>query len=762
MSLYELAFNEFMYYKKYKQHDIRDCGAACLATVLSYYGIRLSLAVCREQTGTTLQGTNIYGIIKGAEINGLVGEAYNGNINDLIEGIETNEIHFPFIAHVITSEDVEHFVVVLSYKHNNIYIFDPAKGKYKLSISDFKKVWTGYIIVFEKSLDFKKNKQKELQIPKYIKILCNVKQKLIIAIVCSVLITIITLLGTLVYQQLIDKILLTDGNHTEEEYETEGNDDMVVGGNEDYFYSVQNIENVSDALDSARLLFATIIGAYLIQGLIQFLRGYTISKISRQIDSEIMKMYTSKLYDLKMEFFQVFRTGEILSRFTDIEQIRNFITYDVLVLFFDIITFVLGAIIMCIISVKLFLMSFVIMFLYLMVVLAYKSKIGKASNDLMAINGKLVSDYKENIEGMEITKLCNAQRDKSNKLYEEMDLYNNKLYDAQIIYTKQNVLTNCVSNIGIVMVLWMGAVLIINKQLTIGLLMTFSTLINYVISPIQEIVEMQPDMQKSFIALERLNDVLDSTKNEKDDNLKDNKIIEINKIDISHLSFGYGGDEKIVDNLSLTLHKGEKLALLGESGSGKSTLMKILLKIYKANNGKILFNEQEIDNISYSNIRSKVAYIPQETVLFSDSIRNNITMGNDDISEEKIVKVCEKCDIMDFINSTPFGLDTVIGENGRNLSGGQRQKFALARALVREPQVLILDEATSQIDERSEKNVLTSIFGDCDIKIYIIIAHKRSTIELCDKIAYMKNGHIVEYGTREDLRKMQKAYYDTD
>lgn len=277
--------------------------------------------------------------------------------------------------------------------------------------------------------------------------------------------------------------------------------------------------------------------------------------------------------------------------------------------------------------------------------------------------------------------------------------------------------------------------------LTLGLLMTFSTLIGYAVMPVKEIIEMQPVIQKAIVAADRLNDVLEGRD---EDTAAGGSVSCGGDIKMSNATFCYGNRDAVLSGLTLHIKAGEKAAVVGKSGSGKTTLAKLLLKLESLEEGDILIDGKNIKNLSTDCIRKKIAYVQQDTFLFSDTIRKNLICQNDGVSEEELTEVCKICQIYDFIQHLPNGFDERIDEGGSNLSGGQKQRFAIARALLRKPRILILDEATSHLDKANERNINKIIFDQCENMTCILITHNVSVLEKCDRIFVLEDGKAVE------------------
>lgn len=750
-----------MFYKKYKQHDERDCGAACLATVLSYHGLRLPLAKCKELVKTSLIGTNIYGIVDGAKSQGLEAEAYEGSIDELLHGISSGDFSLPLIAHIVSEEGMEHFVVITNISAKRIKLFDPAKGCRTLSIDCFSRLWTGHIIAFEKAKDFSAGNYTKGSFSKFLKILGRQKLLIIQIIAASLIVMVVSLIGSLAYEVVIDNIIApvsvtethneTDDNHTHSE-------ELDLGGLnlfEMFFYKMDKIENY---FSEAKYIFWALIGLYIIQTCLQIARGVMLAKISKRIDLSLMGTYIQKLHTLPPAYFHNFKTGEILSRFSDISEIRNAISGAALALIFDTLSFLGGAVIMWIINKTLFGLMMNVAVVYFAVIILFKPLIEKINMKIMTANAMTIANFKESTDGIETIRLYNAENYSLGKLDRNIKELTKNIFKGQVTYSIQNAAVYLIESLSLILTLWIGSKLVVSGQLTLGFLMTFSTLIGYIIMPIKEIIEMQPNIQKAFAAADRLNDVLDS-QDEDFGAVSDSMALNGN-IELKDVFFRYNNDFLTLKGITVSIKQGEKIAITGESGCGKTTIAKLLMKIYSPESGNISIGNFDIEEISCRTLRRCAVYIPQDTFLFSDTIRNNLTLGNENISSGEIDIVCRISMVYDFIDKLPYGLDTMLDEGGKNLSGGQRQRLAIARALLRKPDILIMDEATGQLDGKTELAIHNAILKECHGMTCIIIAHRLTTLERCDKIAVIDDGKVCEYGTHKELMNLKGKYCD--
>ncbi len=728
-----------------KQHDQRDCGAACLSMISSYYGLKQPLSKYRELTKTDRMGTNLYGLVDGANKIGLEAQASSGTPEDLFSGISSGEINFPFIAHIVSDGALLHYVVVFEIKNGMLVVGDPAKGKMRIDVETFVNLWTGYIVTFNKTDEFKKGNTQKGSIFKFFGLLKGQYKKLIGVMILSGIISAVGIMGAFVFELVIDDFALAEGYYEETEEDSEEEDEE-----HDHSVITQLLEELEESVSvsSFHLIFIAIILLYLLQGFIQMMRGYLIASVSRKIDLRLILSYYCHIIDLPISSVSVRQTGEYISRFSDTGTIRTAISSATLTLVLDSIMVVAFGVILFMQSWKLAIVSLLIIVFYAATVLIYRKPLSNANRQVMEQDAVVQSYLKESIDGVETVKASCASEQVEEVATSKLRKLINLIFRNSVLSVSQEAIADTVELVGTMVILWLGFSMVLTDQTTIGELITFYVLVGYFTDPIKNLIELQPTIQTAFIAVDRLNDILDLQKEDEDENSAPLGTVE--KWEINNIDFRYGNRKLTLNDVSISISKGEKIAIIGESGSGKTTLAKLLLRFYDAEKGEILADGKQIQTISLSSLRQAIAYIDQNTFLFADTVKNNLLIGNQ-ATDEEIAKACKVAHADEFIENLPFGYDTPLDENGSNLSGGQCQRLAIARAILRKPQLLILDEATSNLDTITESGIKDTVFGLNEDLSCIIIAHRLSTIRNCDRIYVMDNGHIIESGTHDEL-----------
>lgn len=459
-----------------------------------------------------------------------------------------------------------------------------------------------------------------------------------------------------------------------------------------------------------------------------------------------------------MNFFGTRKVGEIISRFNDASKVRDAISGATLTIMIDTLMAIVGGIILYFQNAKMFGITIIVVVLYFIIVLSFNKWYKRLNEQQMENNAQLTSYMVESLNGIQTVKAYNAEREAKLKSETKFIRLLRSVFKLSWVGNLQGSLVGFVELTGQVVILWIGAYTVIKGNMTIGQLIAYNSLLAYFLDPVKNLINLQPQMQTAIVASERLGEILDL---EVEKTKEQNKLTPLSlkgSIEFKNVTFRYGTRRPVLENISLIINKGEKIALVGESGSGKTTLVKLLLQLYSAETGEILINGNNIKDINIETLRDKIAYIPQETFLFSGSIMDNLKLGLDDVTPEQIYDACKKAQAHDFINELPLRYETRLEENGSNLSGGQRQRLAIARAILKQPDILILDEATSNLDSITESAIQQTIEEYSKEMTTIIIAHRLGTIKKCDQIYVMEKGRIVESGSHRMLLEKHQIY----
>lgn len=711
--------------KKYyciKQHDITDCGAACLATIAKQYGYKIPITKIREIAGTDKQGTNAYGVIKAAKEIGFSAKGVKGDQEAFF-----SEFPLPAIAHVVVDGQLLHYVVIhaIDKDKDKIVIADPGKGLSTYTSEEFFKCWTGVLILMTPTASFERGDDTTGLFKRFFGLLIPQKSFLIHIFFASIIYTLLGILGAFYFKFLLD--------------------DIVPG----------NLRKTLHVISIGIILlnvFKVILNAF---------RTQLLLYLSQKIDIPMILGYYNHVLDLPMSFFGTRKTGEIISRFQDASKIREAISGATLSMMIDTLMALVGGIILFNYNAVLFGVAFIMLILYGVIVFAFNKPIKDINRKQMEDNSQLTSYLVESLNGIETVKAFNAENQSKLKTETSFVVLLKSVFKGGIIDNIRGSITTTVGSIGGIVILWVGAMNVLDGRLTVGQLLVFNSLLAYFIEPVKNLIDLQPMLQTAIVASDRLGEILDlEIEKDKQDYKKLRPSSLKGEIEMKNLDFRYGTREPVLKNINMKIQSGERIALVGESGSGKTTLVKMLLDLYSPEKGEILINGYNIKDISLETLREKIAYVPQDTFLFSGSIRENLELGHHNLEYEDIIEAAKLAKAHDFINDFPLRYNTRLEENGSNLSGGQRQRLSITRAILKKPDILILDEATSSLDSITEKAIEKTI-NEVTVGITtFVIAHRLSTIMRCDRIFVMDKGEIVESGTHKELMSKKGKYFD--
>lgn len=719
----------FQKYYCVKQHDITDCGAACLATITKQYGFRTTITRIRETAGTDKQGTNAYGVIKAAEKLGFTAKGVKGDKTAFY-----SEFPLPCIAHVIVDGSLLHYVVIHKITRKQIIIADPGKGIVKLTPEEFfgekseegkppTYMWSGVLVLMVPDQSFEKGDETQGLFQRFFHLLLPQKKLILHVFVASLLITLLGILGSFYFKVLIDDIL------------------------------------PAGLMKTLQILSIGIILLNLFKVLLTAFRSHLLLYLSQKLDIALIYGYYRHVLKLPMNFFGTRKVGEIISRFNDASKVRDTISGATLTIMIDTLMAVAGGVILFLQNGYMFAVTVIVVILYFIIVISFNKWYRKLNQQQMENNAQLTSYMVESLNGIQTVKAYNAERKVNLETETKFIQLLRSVFKLSWVGNLQGSLVSFVELTGGIVILWVGAYHVIKGHLTIGQLITYNSLLAYFLDPVKNLINLQPQMQTAIVAADRLGEILDlepertagEDKKMAPDNLKGD-------IWLKNVTFRYGTRRPVLEHITMHIKQGERIALVGESGSGKTTLVKLLLNLYSPEEGDILINSNNIKDLHLECLREKIAYIPQETFLFSGSIMDNLTLGLDDVTVEEVIEAAKKAQAHDFINEMPLRYDTRLEENGSNLSGGQRQRLAITRAILKKPDILILDEATSNLDSITERAIEDTINNFCEGMSTIIIAHRLSTIKRCEMIYVMEKGKIVEAGNHEELKAFKGVY----
>ena len=703
---------------KIKQHDITDCGAACLASICAYYGLRFPVSRIRQYAFTDQKGTNILGLIEAANKLGLSAKGVRAQFEVL------KSIPKPTIAHIVVKEQLQHFVVIYKYSKEHITYMDPGDGRmHKVTHEGFKKLWTGILVFMEPEEKFQRRNMKKSTLGKFLSLLAPHKSTMLQALFGALIFSILGL-STSIYVGKITDYVLVDRN--------------------------TNLLNLMGIIMLIILLVRTFIGS---------MKSILALKTGQRIDAALILGYYKHLLKLPQQFFDTMRVGEIISRVNDAVKIRNFINNVSLDLVVNMMILLFSFCMMFAYSWVLALVTLVSIPLFLLIYWLFNKLNRKYQRRIMESSADLESQLVESINSISTIKRFGIEeyanlKTESRFVHLLKNTYNS-IYGAILAQGGIEFVSTGIT----IAILWVGSLLVIDQDLTPGTLMVFYSLVGYVLSPIGSLITSNQTIQDALIAADRLFQIMDLEREEGNEQKINLQKDMVGDIIFENVNFRYGTRKQVFESLNLKIEEGKTTAIIGESGSGKSTLISLLQHIYPIQSGQIRIGDYNIAQVSNETLRQRVGTVPQQIELFAGSIAENIAIGDLHPDMKRIVDLVVQLGLKEFIEGLPKGFMTYIGEHGTSLSGGERQRLAIARAMYKDPDILIFDEATSSLDSISERYVKQTLNTLAKAgKTIIIIAHRLSTIKSADHIVVLKEGKVVETGTHNELFQSDGTY----
>ena len=700
-----------------KQRDVSDCGAACLASVAAYFGLLIPVSRIRQFARTDKRGTSLHGLAGAAEKLHFQARAAKA------AGIALSGIPVPTIFHLVLENGLQHFVVVYKIKKKRVHYMDPALGKLiKRPLPVFEKSWSGVILLLIPSGHFRQKNEKKSVGSRFWQLIYPQRGLLIQALLGALVYTLLGLSTSIYVQKIID-FVLPDGN-----------------------------------LKLINMLSMLMIGLLCFQVLTGYFKSLIVLHTGQHIDSWLILGYYKHLLELPQRFFDSMRVGEIVSRVNDALRIRVFINDVALNLIVHGLTMVLSLTAMFIYYWKLALIMVFAIPVYILIYLVSNRVNAKWQRKMMETGAALESQLVESIQGVTTIRRFGSEAwfnlKTENRFIPLMRaVFTSSRYGLQMANA-----TEWVTRLLTISILWTGSYLVIDRILSPGELLSFYTLTAFFTTPVQALIGANRSMQDALIAADRLFEIIDlETEKENREGAAFDLFPEGDLV-FENVHFSYGSGNPILNGLELRIQQNQMTAVMGESGCGKSTLLSLIQKLYPPDTGNILIGGTDIQFISTSLLRTRIAAVPQQTDIFEGDFISNIALGDSEPNFERIFDICQRLGLHEFIAKMPARYRSIIREQGINLSGGQKQRLGIARALYRDPAILILDEATSALDQESERKVQETLSWFYEMKkTIIVITHRPATIKNCDSIIYLKQGKAV-CGTHKKLLSENEEY----
>lgn len=700
-----------------KQHDIADCGAACLASIAAFYKLEIPIARIRQYASTDQKGTNALGLIEAAKKLKFSAKGVRGDADSL------KEVPYPAIAHMVLKNQLHHYMVIYNVSQNHVTLMDPAVGTLeKMQLKEFQQLWSGILILMSPADDFFETNEKASVSARFIYLMQPHKLILWQVLVGALVFTILGLSTSIFLQKIVDNVL------------PEGNRNLL------------------------NLMGIVMLVILLVKLFINHARTLLTIKTGQQIDARLILGYYKHLLRLPQTFFDNMRVGEIISRINDAVKIRAFINEVLIGFAVNVFIIIFSFLLMFTYYWKLALIMLLIVPLFSLIYYFSNRVNKKTQRKLMEDAADLEAQLVESVNAVSTIKRFGIEEFTNLKTETRFIKLLKSVYKSSTNALWIGDANGFVTGVFTIVLLWSGSVFVLEKLITPGELLSFYAIIGYFMGPIGSLIGMNKTIQDAVIAADRLFEVMDLEIETKQSKAHFSKP-ELGDISFVDVNFRYGTRVEVFDKLNLKIQKKKVTAIVGESGSGKTTLLSLLQNIYPLQGGKILIGDQDIKYFTNSNLRELVGVVPQDVHLFAGNITDNIALGQVEPNMNRIISICKEIDILPFIEKLPNGFNTYIGENGTSLSGGQRQRLAIARALYRDPEILILDEATSSLDSSSEQYIQKAVLAlQKRGKTIVVIAHRLSTIRNADKIIVLHNGEVMEEGKHTTLLRRKGLY----
>ena len=703
---------------KVKQHDITDCGAACLASVAAHYELKIPLARIRQFAGTDKKGTNVLGLLEAADKLGFEAKGVRADLESLYH------IPKPAIAHVILKDVLQHYVVLLEVNSKWVKIMDPADGKiHKKSIPEFQEEWTNVLVLLEPKDSFVPKDSRTSLSARFWYLLKPHRWVLLQAFVGAVIYTLLGFSTSLYIQKLTDFVFIN------------GSTRLLT------------------------LLSVIMLFLLLLQVLISVNKDVFLLRTGQQIDARLILGYYKHLLSLPQQFFDTMRIGEIISRINDAVKIRHFINGVSLNLSVNFLIVIFSFLLMFSFYWKLALILLIAIPIYATLYLIVNRLNKKVERKVMERSAELESQLVESLNAVKTIKQFRLE-DMANLKTENRFI---GLLDVGYTSTLNSIFsttaTRTTALLFTIILLWCGSYFVIQRHITPGELMSFYAILGYFSGPVSSLIGANREIQNAWIAADRLFEIMDLETDGSDKTIQV-KREQLGDIQFKDVSFRYGTRTEVFTDLNLTLPKGKITAVIGESGSGKSTLVALLQNLYPLQKGKISIGSYDLRYVDPKSLREVISVVPQRIDLFAGNVIENIAIGQFEPDIERIIEICTALKMLSFIESLPNGFHTYLGENGATLSGGQKQRIAIARALYRNPEILLLDEATAALDGSAERHIQRVVQNlRKQGKTILLIAHRLSTVRSADRIVVMHKGKVLEHGTHKELYLQDGRYY---
>ena len=699
-----------------RQRDVSDCGAACLVSIAAWYRLRLPIARVRQFAQTDRRGTTALGLVEAAARLGFQAKGVRAT------PVVLNTLPLPAIAHVVRGQ-LQHWVVLARVSSKRVEIMDPASGaRQRVSRESFEREWSGVMVLLTPASRFVAGDQRTPIVRRFLALVAPHRAILAMALVGAPVHTALGLTTTVYVQQLVDHVLV-DGN--------------------------RNLLNLMSIAMLILIVAHTLVGG---------MKGLLILHTGQRIDATLILGYYRHLLRLPQRFFDTMRIGEITSRIGDAVKIRALINDIAIELVMSALIIALSLGLLFLYSATLGVVVVASVPVYATIWAVTNARNRRVSRELMERSADLQSQLVESVSVVGTIKRFGLEPQMELRTEARFVRLLRAVFQSARTSLMTSTTTAAVSRLAVIAVLWIGSLLVLDRRLTPGQLMSSYALLGYLTGPLLTLIAANRTIQDALIAADRLFEIMD---------LQRDRVIAQATIDASggdiefdRVSFRYGARAPALHDVTLRFRRGTITAIVGESGSGKSTIAALVQRVYMPDEGRIRLGGVDVRHLSRESMRALSCAVPQRIDLIAGSVLENIALGDADPDVMRALHAAREAGIVEMIDGLPAGLDTELGENGATLSGGERQRLAIARALYRDPEILILDEATSSLDGPSVLRVRQVVEERrARGRTVIVIAHNLDLVIDADHIVVMRRGMVIEEGSHGDLVSRRGAYH---
>ena len=679
-------------YKSVMQDGLMDCGVSSLLTIIKTYGGNVSKEYLRELTHTTKEGTNALYLLEAGKTLGFDTKALKGDILDL-----PNK-YLPCIAHVIIDNKYPHFVVIqkIDRKKGLITISDPAKGLINMTLLQYRETATNHYLIFIPIKPIPIMERNNHIINIISKLLLKYKSILLSITIAAFLFTILNILGSFTFQLIIEHVI-------------------PFNSKTNLFFTIL-------------IIFALLV----LKSLVDWLRSNLLNFMNHILDRTLVADIFHHIISLPYLYYKNRTTGEVVARINDLGDIKDVISNVFMTVFVDLILVIFVFLTLYRINSLLSMISIIILVLYLIIIKVFNkimsSYIKKNQEEVARVNSYMI----ESINNIDTVKALGIEEQIENKMHVKYNEYLNTSYKFQKLFNVENFFKNIINDIGLLVIIFIGVTLVLNGKMRISEVITYNAMIVYFLEPIKNIIQLELVFKKTKISINRIIELYEvNSECLQLDNKYSGKSLQ-GHIQINDLNYSYCGHNNILKNINLDIPASNKVIIYGKSGSGKSTLGKILMKFLEVARDKVLVDDKDINDYNTLDIRREICYVGQNENLFTDTIYNNIVMDRE-VDYDHFLQVVKLTKVDEIIKSRNASYEMLLEENGFNISGGERQRLILARALLKNSSIYILDESLSQVDIERERDILSNLFAEYKDKTIIYISHRFHNMNLFDQ-----------------------------